>query len=412
MIGQSRGIGRRVAALGEGLDPSLALLAAIAFVTQIGVAVMLPLLPLYAERLGAAPLVLGLLTSSFAITNAVGQLASGWLAPRFGPRRLIPAGMAVYAGANLLIATAAAALPLIAWRALAGLGGGLSLISERLYVTQVVERGRLAFANGLLSSAGSAGSVVGPAVAGLLAAASDLRVPFLLVAATSALATVGALFLPRPAVPEAGVASAAGAGDPPPGPAVAGEDAGPADRAALAILVLANISLLAGFGSFITTYAPYVTAVLEWSDAEVGITFSLFGLGSILLGPWLGHMADRRGRRPVAAAATLPIAVFALLLLVGAPRPVIWLAAIPAGGGVAGFGAAWYALLATTTGGVRGGRAFGTVSAISSLGIAIGAMAASALWETIDIRAGLAVTLAALAGAAGAMIAFRGERPS
>jgi DHA1 family multidrug resistance protein-like MFS transporter len=402
-MNEPRSIAGRMADLGRGLDRSLALLAAIAFVTQIGVAVMLPLLPLYASRLGAEPIVLGFLTSSFAITNAVGQLAAGSLAGRFGPRRLIPAGMAVYAGANLLIATAAAALPLILWRSIAGLGGGLSLISERLYVTQVVARSRLAFANGLMSSAGSAGTVLGPAVAGLLVAVSDLRVPFLLVAVTSAIATAGALFLPRPRVAETGVGApdvaSAGAGD---------EGAVPPARRDLAILLVANIGLLAGFGSFITTYAPYTTSALAWTEAEVGITFSLFGLGSIVIGPWLGHQADRRGRRQVAAAATAPIAVFAALLLLGAPRPLIWLAAIPAGGGVAGFGAAWYALLASTTGGVRGSRAFGTVSAISSLGIAIGAMAASVLWTIIEIRAGVAVTLAALAIAAGAMLAFRG----
>jgi MFS family permease len=408
-MNEPRGIAGRLAGLGRGLDRSLALLAAIAFVTQIGVAVMLPLLPLYASRLGAEPIVLGFLTSSFAITNAVGQLAAGSLAVRFGPRRLIPAGMAVYAGANLLIATAAAALPLILWRSIAGLGGGLSLISERLYVTQVVDRSRLAFANGLMSSAGSAGTVLGPAVAGLLVAVTDLRVPFLLVAVTSAVATAGALFLPRPGASETDVAAPGAVGAP------AGEGdsgAAPAPRADLAILVIANIGLLAGFGSFITTYAPYTTSALAWTEAEVGITFSLFGLGSIVIGPWLGHQADRRGRQAVAAAATAPIAVFAALLLLGAPRPLIWLAAIPAGGGVAGFGAAWYALLAATTGGVRGSRAFGTVSAISSLGIAIGAMAASVLWTVVEIRAGVAVTLVALAIAAGAMLVFRGPDAS
>ena len=80
----------RLAELGRGLDSSLALLAAIAFITQIGVAVMLPLLPLYAVQLGASPIVLGLLTSVFALTNAAGQLLAGFLSDRTGPRRLLP----------------------------------------------------------------------------------------------------------------------------------------------------------------------------------------------------------------------------------------------------------------------------------------------------------------------------------
>jgi len=149
--------GSRLAGLAQGLDPSIALLAAIAFVTQTGVAIMLPLLPLYATQLGASPGVLGWMTSIFAITNAGGQLVSGYLADRVGPRRLIPTGAAIYAGCNILIASATSALPLLAWRGLAGLGGGITLVGERLYLRGVVDQARLAFANGLLSAAGSAG---------------------------------------------------------------------------------------------------------------------------------------------------------------------------------------------------------------------------------------------------------------
>ena len=47
---------------------------------------MLPLLPLYATELGAPPCVLGLLTSSFAVTNAIGQLGLGLPGRRVGAR--------------------------------------------------------------------------------------------------------------------------------------------------------------------------------------------------------------------------------------------------------------------------------------------------------------------------------------
>src|SRR2546427_2117844 len=130
-----------------------------AFITQVGVSIMLPLLPLYATSLGATPTVLGLLTSSFAILIAVGQLAGGYLVERVAPRRLVSLGIGTYAAANVLISTAGAALPLIAFRSLAGLGSGVNQVSERLYVAQAIDRARLAFANGLLSAAGSAGAL-------------------------------------------------------------------------------------------------------------------------------------------------------------------------------------------------------------------------------------------------------------
>ena len=70
----------------------------------------------------------------------------------------------------------------------------------------------------------------------------------------------------------------------------------------LAALLAANLALLAAYGGFITTYAPLATTSLGWSIVEVGIAFSFFGLGSILLGPALAHLADRIGRRTIAIA--------------------------------------------------------------------------------------------------------------
>ena len=79
----------RVRRVAGAIDPALGVLAFIGFISQVGIAVMLPLLPLYATELGATPFVLGLLTSSFAVTNAVGQLGTGFLVDRWGSRRFI-----------------------------------------------------------------------------------------------------------------------------------------------------------------------------------------------------------------------------------------------------------------------------------------------------------------------------------
>ena len=78
----------RMASRARSLDSPIAVLAAMAFITQLGVSVMLPLLPLYAQSLGATPFVLSLLVGGFAIALAGGQLASGFLAERFASRRL------------------------------------------------------------------------------------------------------------------------------------------------------------------------------------------------------------------------------------------------------------------------------------------------------------------------------------
>jgi MFS transporter, DHA1 family, multidrug resistance protein len=374
------------------LDPALLLLAAMVFVVQVGVAVMLPLLPLYALSLGASPFVLGLLTSVFALTNAGGQLMTGFLAERLPLRRLLAAGIGSYALANFLIAGASTAGSLVAFRAFAGIGGGVMLVGERLYLVQIADRTRLAFANGVLSAAGSAGSVAGPAIGGLLASLADLRLPFLLVGVTSLLATVGALFLPKPKShlgPEPSIPQPTNTQAPSPETPAAPTYS---DRRRLTILLLAQVALMSSFGAFITTYGPFAEQRLGWVTAEIGLVFALFGLGAIIFGPWLGRQADLRGRRNVAILATLPIAVFAAVYWLEAPRLFLYLSAIGAGAGVTGVSASWYALLADATEGGRRGRRFGTVAALGNLGIIVGATLSAQLWETLgDVSIGFVI---------------------
>ncbi|HEY3246888.1 MAG TPA: MFS transporter, partial [bacterium] len=226
----------------------LAILSLIAFVSSLGVAVMLPLIPLYAVSLGAAPVQLGLLTSAFAVATTVAQVGAGLFMDRYGARGFIRGGIATYAGANFLIATARTALSLISFRTIAGLGGGTNLVATRLYLSQVTDPSRMAFANGVLSAATSAGQVAGPVLGGIVAALANLRLPFVMVGITSSLALVGALLLPRPAEGPASAVPAAAAGR--------------AERLFtrdVIILLFAQLFLLAGYGGFITTYAPFAT---------------------------------------------------------------------------------------------------------------------------------------------------------
>jgi MFS family permease len=383
----------RVASPFGAIGPALWLLAGIGFISQVGISVMLPLLPLYATELGAPPFLLGLLTGSFAVTNAMGQLAAGFLAERRGARRLMTAGIGFYAAMNALIATAVSAPWLLGWRTLAGFGGGAVIVSERIYLTQVVEPARRAFANGIVSAGQSLGTVAGPVVGGLAASVGGLRAPFVIVAATSAIALVGSLFLPSPRRERA-------------------EDAGPAsveplDLRPLSILLLANLALLASYGAFITTYAVLATERLGWSIVDVGIAFSFFGAGSILLGPWLAHIADRVGRARVATLAPLALVAFGASLVVGLPQAAVFGIAILAGGGLTAFSASWYALLADSAGPHRMARVFGVVNAASTIGIVIGSVTAAALWTRIDITAGMLVGTLAPLVSVGAMIAFR-----
>jgi MFS family permease len=367
------------------LGPALPVLATISFVSQLGIAIMLPLLPLYGLSLGASPLQLGLMTSVFAIANASAQFGSGFLLDRYGARRFVNAGTAVYAIANGLIASAQSAVSIIAFRGLAGLGAGTNLVASQLYISQVADRTRLAFFNSMLSAARSAGSVLGPALGGLVAVGGDLRLPFLIVGITSGVAFVASLFLPR----------AQSVAHP---TAATGGTSGLFSRTVLTLLA-GNLCLLIGFGGWVTSYAPFATTRLGWTTFDVGIIFTLFGIGDITLGPWLGHLADRTGRRRMAVVASIPIFLFGFVLVFGLPKPFFYAISFVTGAALTAYNASWFALLTAAVPTARRGRIFGVVSAVAQTGTVIGALGTSLLWQAFDVQWGLIVASFAALGA-------------
>lgn len=407
------------------IDRPILTLAAISFISQTGVSIMLPLLPIFAIQLGASPRELGLMVSVFAITVTIGQLGSGVLSSRVSPRRQLPLGQAAYAAANFLIATAGSAVPLIVFRGMAGFGGGLSIIAERLYVARVADRARLAFTNGILSAAGSAGSVTGPVLGGLLALA-DLRIPFIVVGITALLAGLAAIaFLP----PEPVRAETTGAAS---RPAMAADelapDTEPAVMAPVAVIPAAprparraraaavwplialamwNLGFNAAFGGWITTFSPFAKDVLGMPINQVTLIFAMFGLGSIFIGPWLSRFADRHSRRGMVALGSALVVLNLAALIAHAPVPIIFLSAIGAGGGLAAAQSSWFALLTVATDGGRRGRSFGLVTSLSNLGVVVGATLASEIWQSAGIDRALLVAAGFMVLAAASLILVR-----
>lgn len=354
----------------------LAVVAAISFISSLGIGVMLPLMPLYAISLGATPVQLGLMTAAFSLTNTAGQLLAGVYMDRTGSLPFIRFGTAIYAAGNALIATAQDALALIAYRSFAGLGAGGNIIGSRVYIAQVAPAERMAMVNGVLASAASAGSVIGPAFGGTIVELFDLRAPFVIVAVTSGLAFFALLTLPAPSKP----AQAPRIGAP----------TSALNRSVITLLV-ANLFLNSGFGGFITTYAPFATEVRSWSMLEVGLIFSIVGAGSVVLGAPLGHLADRTGRRRVGVFSTVPVFLFGFAMVLDWPRAILYVITFMAGAGLAAFGATWFALLNEASPEGRTGRTFGFVSALSNLGTVIGGLGAAAVWQVFGLPLGLLV---------------------
>ena len=209
------------------------------------------------------------------------------------------------------------------------------------------------------------------------------------VAATSAVAFFAALFLPRLVIAEA-------------------EEAGAETRSAplfdrsLLILFISNFLISTGFGGWITSYAPFATERLGWTTFEVGILFTIFAIGDITLGPWIGRLADRTGRKRVAVAAGFPVALFGIAPVLGFPRLLLYATAYLAGTGLTAFFSSWFALITIAVPAQRRGRVFGVVSALGNIGTVVGALGAAAIWQAADL--GIALVLASFAALGASLV--------
>jgi DHA1 family tetracycline resistance protein-like MFS transporter len=173
----------------------------------IGFGMILPLLPFYAQELHASPFQIGLLFSSYSLTQLLFAPLLGRLSDRVGRRPVLLASIAGGAASYLLFALAPNYGILLLARSLSGLAAANYAIAQA-YMADVSAPEERSKAMGLVGAAFGLGFVLGPALGGLLAHAGTWsglghRIVPLTAAALSTINLMIALFgLPESLSPE------------------------------------------------------------------------------------------------------------------------------------------------------------------------------------------------------------------
>jgi len=139
------------------------------FVDMIGFLIVLPLLPFYAEKLGADPVHVGALISIFAAAQLASAPLWGRLSDRYGRRPMILGGLMISAVSYLLFESATTVWMLFLSRFVQGMGAGTVGVVQA-YLSDSVPAADRAKALGWLTAATSAGVMMGPAIGSLSAA--------------------------------------------------------------------------------------------------------------------------------------------------------------------------------------------------------------------------------------------------
>ncbi len=142
----------------------------------IGFGMILPLLPFYAQELHATPAQIGLLFSSYSLTQLLFSPLLGRLSDRVGRRPVLLVSICGSAAAHLMFALAGSFWMLVLARSLAGVAAANYSIAQA-YMADVSTSEDRSKAMGLVGAAFGVGFVLGPALGGMLARIGHQAVP-------------------------------------------------------------------------------------------------------------------------------------------------------------------------------------------------------------------------------------------
>ncbi|MFP6850484.1 MAG: MFS transporter [Pseudomonas sp.] len=137
-------------------------------------------LPAVARDFGMDVVTLKLALTAYLLTMAVFVPASGWLADRFGARRVFVNALKIYMIGSLVCALSDSMSVLVIGRVIQGLGGAMMVPVARLIVVASTPRERLVKAINAFTIPAIVGPLLGPPLAGVLLEVANWRWIFLI----------------------------------------------------------------------------------------------------------------------------------------------------------------------------------------------------------------------------------------
>ncbi len=164
------------------IDRRLLTVLLIVFVQMLGGAMIMPILPLYAQReFGMSPQIITLLSTSFFVAQFIAGPYLGRLSDKHGRIPVLIISQVGTAVSFVMLALAPNVTFLFIARILDGITGG-NIIVAQAYITDITPREKRTQSLGFVFAVFGLGFIFGPAIGGILSAAFGPRVPYMFAA--------------------------------------------------------------------------------------------------------------------------------------------------------------------------------------------------------------------------------------
>jgi len=281
------------------------ILALSIFSSMLGVGIIAPLLPLYADSLGATGIWLGVIFASFSVSRAIFLPIIGRLSDRGGRKRFISIGLLIYTIISLGYIWASSVSQLTLVRLIQGAAAGMIVPIAQAYIGDVSPEGEEGKWMGYFSAAFFTGFGFGPLMGGALTEHFGMTVAFSTMGGLNLLAfLVVALSLPE--IRQRKTATSYH---------LSFKQMG--TSGIVKGLFSFRLSFALGRGAF-TCFLPILAAIcIGLSPTLIGVLLAVNMLLMSLLQPFSGKLADRFNRRALVIIGNLINLTFLALIPLG-----------------------------------------------------------------------------------------------
>jgi DHA1 family multidrug resistance protein-like MFS transporter len=296
------------------------------FLVGMGFSIIMPVLPYYAESLGANAFQLGLLITVYAVCQFIFAPIWGTYSDRVGRKPVLLAGIFGFALTFILFAFANQLWQLYLIRMAGGIMSCATMPTAMAYVgdtTSLENRGK---SMGLIGAAMGIGMIIGPAIGGLLSEVS-LSFPFLFAGILALFNSLGVFLVLKESLPEERrvyrkfqrVSLLQGLKTP------------------LALIFVVMLLVSTGESIHHGTFALFTGAKLGFTARSIGWSFTAAGLVSTLVqGLLVGRLINRLGEEKTAITGIFLMGLSFVLFIFtfDVPSSIVFMSVFAAGIGL------------------------------------------------------------------------------
>ncbi len=280
---------------------SMGIILLTVFISMVGFGIVIPVLPLYAERYGASGLEIGLLVATFSACQFFFAPVIGRLSDRFGRRPVLLVSVLGAAVGFFIMGWAVALWMLFLGRLIDGISGA-DIGTAQAYMADITSPEERSKSMGMIGAAIGAGFVFGPAIGGFMAGI-DPAAPFF-TAGVLALINALLIWLRLPESLHHETRNSAAANKP------LSELLKHVQGGVYVRVVLSYFLAICGFSVMTTVWALFLKHVYDYDAQSAGYLFAYIGvIGVIMQGGVLRRLLQRgRGEKVIVLIGCLILA--------------------------------------------------------------------------------------------------------